>query len=232
MKRAALTALLLATAPAAQAFEFTGGQVELSYSGYTDNLLKKLDKTAITGSVEVGFSQAFSMQADLGFMNFGFNDDDGTNFGLHSIYHLSDTTSAGFYFGQDRIGGGSLGITGVEIGHQAGMVGLESYLTYAKDSADDGLIFGASAGLDLSDMAEIGVSFDRVDVDNSKASRLALTGAYTMANGFAITGELGSMEVKGAGSQPFFGIGGKMTFGAKRGATFGERSLLNLLPGL
>ncbi len=232
MKRAALTAVLLAAAPAAQAFEITGGQMELGYSSYTDNLLKKLDKIGINGSIEVGFSQMFSMQADLGFMNFGFNDADATNFGLHSIYHLSDTTSAGFYFGQDRVSGGSLSITGLEIGHQAGMVGLESYLTYAKDSADDGMVFGASAGLNLSDMAEIGVSYDRIDVDSSKASRLALTGEYTMGNGFAITGELGSVDIKGSGSEPFFGIGGKMTFGADRGATFGERSVLNLLPGL
>lgn len=232
MKRAALTILLLAAAPAAQAFEITGGSVELGYSGFTGNLLKKLDKTTLSGQMEIGFSQAFSVQADLGFMVFGFNDENARNFGLHSIYHVSDTTSLGMYFGQDRILGGSLSITGVEVGHQAGMVGLEGYLTYAKDSVEDGLVFGGSAGLDLSDSAGIGLRYDRADVDGTDFSRLALTGEYTLASGLALTGELGSADIADSGSEPFFGIGARMTFGANRGATFGNRSVLNLLPGL
>ena len=230
MKRAVFSILLLAAAPA-QAFEITGGSVELGYSGFTDNLLKKVDKTTLAGQIEVGFSPAFSMQADLGFMNFGFSDEEAHNIGLHSIYHISDLTSLGMYFGQDRLDGGNLSITGVEVGHQAGALGLEGYLTYAKDSAEDGFVFGARADWDLSDIAGIGLRYDRADLDSGDVSRLTLTGQDTLASGLALTGELGSADIGAAGSEPFFGIGAKMTFGAQRGATFNDRSVLDLLPG-
>lgn len=231
MKRAVFSILLLAAAPA-QAFEITGGSVELGYSGFTGNLLKKLDKTTLAGRIEVGFSPAFSMQADLGFMNFGFSDEEAHNIGLHGIYHASDITSLGMYLGQDRLDGDSLSIAGVEVGHQAGALGLEGYLTYAKDSTEDGIVFGARADWDFSDVAGIGLRYDSADLGGADVSRVALTGQYTLTSGLTLTGELGSAEIAGSGSEPFFGIGAKMTFGAERGATFADRSVLNLLPGL
>ena len=47
-------------------------------------------------------------------------------------------------------------------------------------------------------------------------------------------GEVGSAKASAlglSGSEPFVGLGGRVTFGADRGTTFDRRSLLDLLPG-
>ena len=233
MIRAALTAtLLLTTAPAALAFEVTGGSVQLGYSTYTDNLLKDLDKTSLQGSIEVAFGPNFVMQADLGFANYGVTDEDSTSIGLHSIYALGDATALGLYFNSDQMYDGSLSSMGLEMKHQAGIVGLEGYLGYADDNAIEGMVYGARADFDISGNTTVGLRYDGTDKDVLDLSRLSLTGEHTFANGFALTAELGSADVAGSGSEGFVGIGAKMAFGRNRGATFNDRSVLGLLPGL
>jgi hypothetical protein len=232
MKLQALTVAFLLAASSAQAFEVTGGSIALGYSGFTDNLLSDVDKTTLGGQIEVGFSRDFSMQADLGFMNYGFSDFDAHNFGLHGIYHLSDTTSLGGFVGRDTIESEDLSIYGVEVGHQAGPLGLEAYLSIADAGVEDGTVYGLRAAYGITDSTEIGLRYDHINIDGLGASRLSVAGEFALSSGFAVTGEIGSADIDDSGSEGFFAIGAKFNFGANRGATFNQRSVLDLLPGL
>ncbi|MDQ2067998.1 hypothetical protein Q9295_16610 [Xinfangfangia sp. CPCC 101601] len=232
MKRAALLPLFLLAAAPAQAFELTGGSVGVGYSGYTSNLLKNVDKTTLDGQLELSFGDLVSVQADLGFANFGFDDGEGHNIALHGIYHLGFDTSAGLYLGRDKVGDDSATLTGLEIAHKMGPVGLEGYVTYANDSNFNGLVGGAEASYGISDSLDLGVRWDRANIDNFDLTRLSLVGEYDLPSGLALTGEIGSAKFNGAGSEPFFGIGAKMNFGSNGGTTFRDRSLLDLVPGL
>lgn len=232
MKRAALLPLFLLAAAPAQAFDLTGGSVGIGYSGYTSNLLKNVDKTTLDGQIELNFGGLVSVQADLGFANFGFNDGEGHNIALHGIYELGMDTYVGAYLGRDKIDGESATITGVEIAHAMGPVGLEGYLSYADDNSFNGLVGGAHATYDLSNSLDLGVRWDRANIDAFDLTRVSLTGEYEMPSGIALTGEVGSAKYNGSGSEPFFGIGAKMNFGTNGGTTFRDRSLLDLVPGL
>jgi hypothetical protein len=232
MKRVTLSLALLVAATPALALEVVGGSVSLGYSGFTDDLLDDINKTTLSGSLEVGISRAFSVQGDLAIINYGLTDLDANNIGLHGIYHLSETTSIGGYIGQDSVESADLSILGIEAGHQAGPMMLEGYLSRAESSGEDGTIFGLRAAYGLSEDSEIGLRYDDINVDGIGASRISAVGEFGMANGFAITGELGSADIEGIGSETFFGIGVKVDFGAKRGATFSQRSVVDLFPGL
>lgn len=232
MKTVVLPLALLVAASPAMALELVGGSVSLGYSGLADTMLDEINKTTLSGSVEIGFSQAVSVQGDLSTMNFGLSDMDATHIGLHGIYHLNEATSLGGFIGEDRLESADLSILGIEVGHQAGQMRMEGYLSRADSSAQDGMIFGLHAGYRLSDASEIGLRYDEINVDGFGASRVSAVGEFGLANGLAITGELGSADLDGLGSETFVGLGVKVDFGAERGATFSQRSVLDLLPGL
>ncbi len=219
-------------APAAQAFEVTGGSLSLGYSGLTDSDLDALNKVTLGGSIEMGFTQQFSMQGDLRLTKFGFSNVDNLNFGLHAIFHVSDTTSLGAFAGRDDSDVGDLDYFGIELGHQSGPIGLETYISRADDAGETGTVFGLAGDYAFSDTTSLGLAYDKIDVDGYGASTIALNGEFIAAPGLGLTGEVGSADIDGLGAEVFMGIGVKVNFGAKRGATFDQRSVVDLLPGL
>jgi len=63
MKKSVALALVgLLCAPAVHAFEVTGGEVSLGYSGLTGSSANDLTKTAMGGSLEFGITHQFSVQ--------------------------------------------------------------------------------------------------------------------------------------------------------------------------
>ena len=95
--------------------------------------------------------------------------------------------------------------------------------------------FGIRGDYLAMDNFTIGGRFDYLDIDAVDMSRLSLTTSYT-AGGFEFTGEVGRAKVEasglGSGSETFFGIGAKMSFGARGGTTFDKRGLAAVVPGL
>lgn len=228
-------AALMPTALAA--FEFTGGDVELSYSMLTEE--SDLDRVDLGGSVEFAFTRNISMQADLAFTEFGASNLSLTSFGLHGIYHASESTSVGVFLGRDRAETGDASsndnFIGVEVGYEAQGFGLEAYYAKADSGLSDGSVAGASGSYDIGEAFAVGVALDRLDADTASLTALTLRGDYALTPMTRLFAEVGnaSIEADGAGSvdSAFVGVGATINFGAERGATFERRSLLGTIPG-
>lgn len=231
--RAALAAAFAVfLAPAAIAQQVTGGSLTLSHSAFTDN--SDVAKTSLLGSVELGFSRDFGLQADLGLARLNGANENATLVTLHGVYHLSETTSAGLFLGIDRIGGESQTFIGLEMGTASGPTGFEAYIGAADGGDETGTMIGLSTRYGISDQFGVGLSLDHLSVDTLDATRYSLNADFSATENVTLFGEVGALrgEIEGAsGTEPYVKLGGKITFGAKRGTTFGQRSLLNVLPG-
>lgn len=233
MKHSLILALAgLSCATAAQAFEVTGGSLSLGYSSFVGGSdATDVNKLSLGSSMELGLSHQFALQGDFSLTQFDATNTDNLNFGLHAIVHANESTSVGAYVGRDRFEGQNLNYFGFEVGHQAGMIDTQGYVTFAKDGGSDGTVIGVKGDYAFTDTAMIGARFDNLNVDGADASRLSVTGEMEALPGVTLTGELGRARVESLGSETFVGVGVKVNFGEKRGTTFDRRSILDLLPG-
>lgn len=230
----ALVGASLCIATTAQAVEVTGGSVQLKYSAFTEET--DFDRVNIEGSLEIGFNRSFSTQIDLGHNNFGVTDADGTNFGLHGIYHVNETTSLGAFYTREDIENTDLDFFGVEAGFELGAFDFEGYVGSVDGEGDSETAFGLGGRYGFG--SGFGVSLDYEDVGDSDVASLSTTTITLdkdVGENLNLFVELGSAEVESAGfseSEAFVGIGGRYVFGADRGATFKQRGLLRIIPGL
>lgn len=228
---AAAAAVVPFCASTALAGDFTGGSIGLGYSAFTNDDAGTIDKTSLGGSIEYGFDRNVSVQGDLTLSKFGLTDADAQNVTLHGIFHLDEATSFGAFIGHDEVE--SLGLTfyGLEAGHEVGQFEGETYIAYGEDDGVDGTLFGLSGLYNVNDAFGFGASYDRLDVESVALNRVALEAEYRMQN-VILSAELGQLDAEDAGSETFFGIGARLSFGAKRGTTFERRGLIDTLPGL
>ncbi|MFT7058396.1 MAG: hypothetical protein ACJASV_000896 [Pseudorhodobacter sp.] len=215
--------------------EITGGQLTLSHSAFTDDT--DLSKTSLEGSMEFGFNRDVSIQGDLSFSQFNTSDLDITNIAAHGIYHLNETTSLGLFLARDEVSDGSADFVGLEAGHEAGALDLEGYLAIGDNEGTDGTIIGISGRHAMSDTVGFGASLDHGNFDNVlEVTRYSIDADYSFTPTTSLSAELGytnfSVSTLGSATEPYVKLGATIKFGAKRGSTFGKRSITNLLPGL
>ena len=228
----ALIGATIALAPAAQAAEITGGSVQLSYSSFTED--SSVRRTGIEGSMEIGFNQNFSTQIDLGHQRFNESDEDTTTLAVHGIYHLNDVTSFGAFYAIEDSSDGSFDYYGVEAGHEVGQFDLEGFLARADADAVDADVFGVSARYDLGNTFGVTGSYEYIDISDVDLSTTTVRLDRDVAENVNLYLEVGSARANAgglSGSETFVGLGGKISFGAERGATFDGRGLARLLPG-
>lgn len=230
MKSTVLALALAAIAAPSLAFEVTGGSVTLEYSTFADSALTDVNKTGISGSMEMGFSRSFAMQTDLSFVSFGTSGLDATNSTIHGIYHLNETTSLGAFIASEKIEDGSGTSYGLEVGHQSGALGYEAFLSRL-DGGDTGTGYGVRGNYAMSDRLGLGLRLEGLNTGEFDVTRLSATGEFGLAGGAAVTAELGTVNLDDAGSEAFVALGFRYDFGAKRGATFSKRGLTDILPG-
>jgi hypothetical protein len=219
------------------AFEFTGGNVELSYSFLTEE--SDLNRVDLGGSVEFAFTRNIGMQADLGFTEFGASGLSLTSFGLHGIYHASESTSVGVFLGQERAeidgASGNDSFLGVEVGYEVQAFDLEAYYAKADTDLSDGSVAGASGSYALGDAFSVGLALDRLDADDVSVTALTVRGDYAVTPATRLFAEVGNAafdgDAAGTVDSAFVGLGATINFGAARGATFERRSLLGTIPG-
>jgi hypothetical protein len=231
-RTAMAAALVLFCAPVAQAQQVTGGSLTLSHSAFTDDT--DLSKTSLLGSVELGFNRNYGLQADLGMGRLNNASETVTNAVLHGIYHLSDTTSVGLFLGLDRLDGETQSFVGLEMGTAAGPTGFEAYIGYADDDTDSGTMIGLSTRYGVSEQFGLGVSLDHLSLSAVDATRYSVNADYAVTPNVTLFGEVGALNGQtagGSGTEGYVKLGGKVTFGAKRGTTFDQRSLLSVIPG-
>ena len=229
----AAASLALMAAPAS-AFEVTGGELELTYSAFEED--SDFSRTSLEGSLEAAFSRSVAAQVDLGGYKFNFVDDEATNATVHAIYHANDAASFGIFYGQDSLDGESTDFYGLEAGHEFEGVDIEAYVATGEEADVDGTVIGINGVIALNDRFDIGASYDTADFDGDVSlNRFAVTGTAHVTDNMGVFAEVGSLEGEVAGlsdSELFFGVGAEVTFGAKRGSTFGQRGLAHLVPGL
>jgi hypothetical protein len=215
------------------AAEVTGGDIVLSYSAFTDE--GDLNRTSLQGAVEYSFGNNFAAQADLGLHNFGLSNEDTTTLTLHGIYHLDDSTSLGAFIGRDRVVGESLTLYGVEAGRDLGRVDVEGYIAGFDDSGIDGIMLGGKGRYAYSEQIGFGASFDYGRIDSSTdLTRLGINADYKFGNGLTLAAEVGQLDANAfgfGGAEAYAKVSVGFEFGAKRGASFDNRSLTRLLPG-
>ncbi|MGO4855499.1 hypothetical protein [Phaeovulum sp. W22_SRMD_FR3] len=235
MKVTAISAVaLLGFALPAAAVEVTGGQLSFSRSQFTD--YSEAAKTTLEGAVEFGFTREFAVQADLGFNALNSADETVTAMALHAIYHGDETNSYGLFIGNERVAGEDVTYYGIEYGHESGPLSFETFLARGEESGVSGTEFGLKGRYAVNDRLGLGARYETVDFESViDVSVLGLTADYAVVPNLLVTGEVGSadLDVSGAGSasETYVKLGATYTFGAARGATFGKRGLVNLLPG-
>jgi len=221
-------------ATSAAAAELVGGSVQLDYSAFTDET--DFSRVGLEGSLELAFTREFSVQGDLGYQSFGESDADSTIYGLHAIYHLNDDTSLGAFYSRDDIDGGDIDLYGVEVGHEVNGFEIESYLSHVEGDGDSGTLLGISGRYEFENTIGLTGSFDRIDEGDVDINFVGLTLDRDVSPNMNLFVKVGSADASvtglGSGSETYVGIGGKISFGAERGATFEQRSLTGLIPGL
>lgn len=230
----AVLGVTLPIASAAQAVEVTGGSVQLKYSAFEDDT--DLNRGNLEGSMEIGFAQSFSTQIDLGHNSFGETDIDGTNIGLHAIYHLNDSTSLGAFYTREDVEDADADIFGIEAGFETGAFEVEGFLGQLDAENEDETIFGFEGRYQLN--SGLGLSLGYEDVGSSSTVNVATTTLRIdrdVTSNLNLFAEIGSTSIDtniGDADETFVGIGGRYVFGAERGATFNQRGLLRIIPGL
>lgn len=224
--------------------EITGGDVVLGYSAFSEKVDgETLSQTSIEGSLELGFTKEFGAQADFGVQQFeqlnNVGADNATNFTLHGLYHMSETTTFGAFYGRDSLEDLDLDFYGLEAGFEGPNFDVEAYFgTGELDGVDgDGNVFGVSGAYELTSSFELIGSYAKASFDGDlDVSTFEAGVAYNVNDSVQLAATLGRLtgEVEGLGSESedYFGLEAEYSFGAARGATFGERGLLHLIPGL
>lgn len=240
LKKILFTSVCAATLGAmpAAAMELTGGDISLGYSAFSED--SDLSRMAVEGSLELGINRAFSVQFDLSHYEFGFVNEGVTSGAVHAIYHFNDTTSAGLFYGRESNSLTSIDFYGAEVGRDFGALDLEAYVGFGDESGVSATAFGIAGAYQMNDHFSVGAAYDRVDFDGDvHIYSTAFRANYEPAENVTLYGEVGSAGIGATAfgvtanlSSTYLGLGVEYAFGAKRGATFGERGLTRLLPGL
>lgn len=219
---------------AGHAIELTGGTADLSYSEFTQ--YPSSNSLAAQGSIEIGFSREFEMQADVGSYNIDQSLATGSNATLHAVYNYDQNASFGAFYGQDQISGVSENFYGIEAGQKYGNLGLEGFTEFSTSSGVSDTALGLSGKYMAMPNLSVGLA---LQYDTSSVATLTVLRArteYTLAPGAKLYAEIGTVsgDVFGysIGNNDFVGVGGRFAFGPKNGVSFGHRGFLAFVPGL
>ncbi len=218
-----------------QAAELTGGSIDLGYSAFTDD--SDFSRVALRGQAEIGFSRSIAMQVDLGAYDFDTFNDTGYNFALHGIYHVNDAVSLGGFYSRDDIADGDGDIFGLEAGFDLSTnVAAEAYASTGDSEGVDLDLFGFDIAYGVTDAFEVNAGIDYAEVEGgADLTRYSLGVEFQTETAGNYYAELGSLDASFgglSGSEAYIGVGVRIDFGAERGATFGQRSFLDIIPGL
>lgn len=234
IRKLLLPLMLLTTAPA-QAFDLNGGKLGVTETRFGDG--EDDSKTAYDGQIELGFDETFALQLDTGIASYDAHGWDSRYMLLHGFFHVTPETSVGLFLGRETFEDKTFTLTGAEIDYQQGKWDLEAYVakartngyTYDTFPADvSGTVFGARADYDITSNAQLGLRFDRSNIEYNPLKRVALTAEYRLPAGLALTGEIGKYGFDSRPSESFVSLGLEFKFGKNGDVTYHERNLSQL----
>ena len=208
---------VLATASGAQ--EFVGGTLGLEYTSFDG-----ADATSYTGEVEFAINRQFGVE-----LNWNGASSDGETASratLHGIYHMSNTSSVGAFYGQSVGGDVDASFYGIEGGTLLGGFSVGGYIGREDIDGTDATTFGLNAEVPVYNAFELYFDSDLAFVDDVWAGTSEIGVQYNMSNGpefFAHFGSLTASDGTTTASEDYIGVGARINFGAKRGTTFEGR---------
>ena len=223
-----------ATAPAAGAIEIIGGSLDAQHLQFQQD--SQYGRDAVQGSIEVGITPTFSIQADVNHYNYRGYSTTGNNATLHGIYHVAPQTAVGAFYSHDTVQGSHLNFYGVEGVTTVHNVGLQAYVSRSDTESfgEKPLLYGLSARYAVIPKLGLGVSIQRFDLDSSAHfSRVAATADYSITDSLKLYAAYGRLTLSGSGyssGEDYISVGARFSFGPDHGVTFEKRGLLDFLP--
>lgn len=238
----ALTGVSLLVAQSGYAFEFAGADFAGGYSAFFDQVNgETLSRTSGEASLELTLGNRFGAQLDIGVQKFEQISDDiednSISSTIHGLYYLNDATTLGAFYGKETL-------------EKAEYLGVEA--VYYGDRFDAEAYFGLGAVQDFDGSLEIlglrgayglGNSFDLIgsyslaafdDVVDLSLYEIGLE--YKYSDHIRVSASYGrsniAIENTETNVDDYFALEAEYSLGSARGATFGERGVLNLIPGL
>lgn len=234
MRKSIIGAVLAtaALAGAAQA-EMTGGNVALGYSALPKE--DEYSKYSLGGSVDFGIGTNAGVQLDLSAHDLDELDETGINGGLHGFYDMGYNGTVGGFIAHDGFQSKSIDYVGGEFAQSTGAAEMQGYLGWGEGRGIGGVIAGGEVMVPLSGALSGGASVDYAYLDRDyQATKVGLKADYDM-NGTHFYGELGHYKGQSFGSEndtAYVGLGLTYDLGYDRkGAKFGDRGLLSMVPG-
>lgn len=233
MKQLFAAALAVALSGTASVAQDVRGDMTLGYSAFWEDT--SVNALLGAGSLEVGMGDRASVQFDLGIVGFGATETEGTHAVLHAIFDVHPEGSAGLFMGVEDFEGVSVDYYGLEYGHAFAGGTLEIYAAKGEEAGIEGTVVGAEGVFALNDLWGMGVKLDNADLNGAlDARRFGVRGIHALGQGSSIYAEVGSASISAQGatlSEPFIGVGLNIELGSDK-ATFGQRGLMSLFPGL
>lgn len=223
-------ALILA-ASGAQAIELVGANVGLSYGKITEAPNNAFEKTQLEGSAEFAIAPSISVQGDLAFSALTRANRDAESYGLHAIYDTNADLVLGAFAAYDDVQGYDVNLYGIEARGQFAGFDVETYAGRIDNDVKMGEVFGAWAQYDVTADVALGLRYDNANLFSTRTERAALTADYKAIENVAFTAEVGKSRMNNQAADAYATVGVKYTFGGKD-ATFNQRSLLSIVPGL
>ena len=219
-KNAVIAGALSVCGSVAFAQEFTGGTLGLEYTAFDG-----ANGTSYDAGVEFSINRQIGTQLDIEHATGG--GDSASSATFHGIYHLSNTSSVGAFYGQNL--GGDLDYTtyGIEGGTLLwGRSNFGGYLGQQQFDGGSSFILGVNAETPLSESFEVYSDFDFALVDDVWVSTSEVGEQYSPCNGPELFAHFGSLSAGAGGataSTEYLGVGARINFGARRGTTFEGR---------
>lgn len=235
--KAALTVTSLMVAGTSSfAQGFTGGQLGIEYNAPVDG--GDMGGTTYSLGGEYAISRTFAMALDATSYRLDNVETSVSNFTLHGIYHLNEKMSLGAFVGLDRLTDSRNTLYGVEFGTEVqgglfntGPRDISGYIGFADGESSDSMFAGVGGNQRITDSIDLVADINWAQIDDESTWKGTATAEYHMANGPDFYGNLGVVETSDdPDMQIFVGIGARISFGAARGTTFDQRSLLESLP--
>lgn len=236
MKPQAMAAVLaMGLVPiSANAQAISGANVDVSHYQFTNN--SKGTRQALRGSFELGLSDTFSTQVDLGYYRFGQSNTSGHSATLHGIYQFNYGGAIGAFWGTEDENTIDRNFYGLEATYDFTGMTVEGYFSRGRVQGQNATLLGAKLSSDVGTNLSLNAQFDYMDSKNgSDLTRLAIGADYELGSGVALYGELGNGNARVANfssNDAFVGFGLKFNLGDRPGTTFGRRALLDRLPGM
>jgi hypothetical protein len=235
MKLIFATAALTLCTTGAMAQGFTGGSVDLSYSGFANDDDREFDMAKFDAAGQFAITNEISFAGNLTVRNSDALGEAITGLFVHGIYNVSPDVSLGLFAGQETTEFYDITTYGGEVAYVSGSMETQAFIGSSEILGDDLTILGVAGRYGFGNGLSATGSFERVDARDTdlSANVLEVGAEYALGNGAAVYANFGNAQLNFMGisnDENFLRIGATFNFGPDGGTTFDRRSFIDAYP--